>query len=165
MQSHNRIAVHRVKAHRVKARRAPRPSAQDISLKFGLVLLIALIFTAADAFSASGVSPKFDGTYEGAMTPASDSNPQTCAPVAIGAFVVKDGYIRPPAKTAEAGPAVFDGFVTEEGFVSGNVRLSDGTRNQFEGRMVADAGGVLLSAGITDTGTGCAYLVELQKIG
>ncbi len=54
-----------VNVHRVAARRMPRPTFQDYLWKFGLVLLIALIFTAADAFSYSGVSPKFDGGYEG----------------------------------------------------------------------------------------------------
>jgi len=44
----------------------PRPTFQDYLWKFGLVLLIALIFTAADAFSYSGVPPKFDGRHEGA---------------------------------------------------------------------------------------------------
>ncbi len=48
MHAHNNVSVHRAKT---------RPSLQDYLLKFGLVLLIALIFTAADAFSATAVPP------------------------------------------------------------------------------------------------------------
>lgn len=55
-----------VSVHRVAARKMPRPTFQDYLWKFGLVLLIALIFTAADAFSYSGAPPKFDGRHEGA---------------------------------------------------------------------------------------------------
>lgn len=149
--------------HRVAARRLPRPTVQDYLLKFGLVLLIALIFTAADAFSFSGVSPKFDGRYEGAMTPATDSNPQRCAAVTINEFIVRGGYVRPPAKVADVQTVVFDGFVTEEGFVTGHFRLPNGPRSPFEGRMVQEQNGVMLSGGLTDTQSGCAYLLELRK--
>lgn len=158
MHSHTRITV-----HRVKARSLSRPSYQDYLLKFGLVLLIALIFTAADAFSASGVSPKFDGLYEGALTPASDSNPKMCAAVTVDEFVVKGGYVRPPAKVSDVQTVIFDGFVTEEGFVTGHFRLPGGERNEFEGRMVAEANGTMLSGGLTDKESGCAYLLELRK--
>jgi len=58
--------------HRVTARSAPRATFRDTLQKLGLVLFIALIFTAADAFSASNVAPKFDGRSEGALTPASN---------------------------------------------------------------------------------------------
>jgi len=158
MHSHTRITV-----HRVKARSLPRSTFQDYLLKFGLVLLIALIFTAADAFSYSGVSPKFDGLYEGAMTPASTSKPQQCPAVTVSEFVVKGGYVRPPAKIADVQRVIFDGFVTEEGFVTGHFRLPGGDRNEFEGRMVAEENGTLLSGGLSDKESGCAYLLELRK--
>ncbi|MGE4063199.1 MAG: hypothetical protein AB7E79_07500 [Rhodospirillaceae bacterium] len=152
--------------HRVAARRMPRPTVQDYLYKFGLVLFIALIFTAADAFSSSGVSPKFDGRYEGAMTPATAfSNPQMCQAVTVDEFVIRGGYIRPPAKISDVQSVVFDGFVTEEGFVTGHFRMPGGERNQFEGRMVDEANGVLLSGGLADSGSGCAYLLELRKAG
>ncbi len=154
-----------VNVHRVAARKMPRPTFQDYLWKFGLVLFIALIFTAADAFSYSGVSPKFDGRYEGALTPASDSNPRQCPAVTIDEFVVKGGYVRPPAKVADIQTVIFDGFVTEEGFVTGHFRLPRGERNEFEGRMVPDDGGTLLSGGLTDKVSGCAYLMELRKAG
>lgn len=149
--------------HRVAARRMPRPTAQDYIYKFGLVLFIALVFTAADAFSSSGVSPKFDGRYEGAMTPATVSDPKTCQAVTVDEFVIKGGYVRPPAKVADVETAIFDGFVTEEGFVTGHFRLPGGERNQFEGRMVHEQNGVMLSGGLSDAKTGCAYLLEIRK--
>jgi hypothetical protein len=141
----------------------PRPTFQDYASKFGLVLFIALIFTAADAFSSSGVSPKFDGRYEGAMTPASDSDPRRCQAVTVDEFVIRGGYVRPPAKVAAVQTVIFDGFVTEEGFVTGHFRLPGGERNQFEGRMVDEAHSVMLSGGLRDAATGCAYLLEVRK--
>ncbi len=57
-----------VNVHRVAARKMPRPTFQDYLWKFGLVLLIALIFTAADAFSYGG-APKLDVRSEGVLTP------------------------------------------------------------------------------------------------
>lgn len=154
---------HGISVHRVAARRMPRPTFQDYLWKFGVVLFIALIFTAADAFSYSGVSPKFDGRYEGALTPATDSNPKQCPAVTVTEFVVKGGHVRPPAKIADIQAVIFEGFVTEEGFVTGHFRLPRGERNPFEGRMVPDANGTLLSGGLTDKASGCAYLMELRK--
>jgi hypothetical protein len=162
MYSRTNLTLHRV----ATARRVPRPTVQDYLYKFGLVLFIALIFTAADAFSFSGVSPKFDGRYEGAMTPATAfSSPRQCPAVTISEFVVKNGYIRPPAKIADVQSVVFDGFVTEEGFVTGHFRLPGGPRNDFEGRMVDEGNGVLLSGGLSDGQSGCSYLLELRKAG
>jgi hypothetical protein len=43
--------------HRVPSRRVPRTTLSEFFLKFGLVLFIAFIFTAADAFSAD-VTPE-----------------------------------------------------------------------------------------------------------
>jgi hypothetical protein len=159
MYSRNKFTLHRV----ATARRLARPTAQDYLYKFGLVLFIALIFTAADAFSASGISPKFDGRYEGALTPASSSNPNTCQAVTVDEFVIKGGYVRPPAKVSNVQSVIFDGFVTEEGFVTGHFRLPGGERNQFEGRMVDEAHSVMLSGGLTDAASGCSYLLEVRK--
>src|SRR5690349_6233254 len=158
MQSRNVVSV-----HRVAARRMPRPTFQDYLWKFGLVLFIALIFTAADAFSSSGVSPKFDGRYEGALTPASDSDPKSCQAVTVDEFMIKGGYVRPPAKVSSVQTVIFDGFVTEEGFVTGHFRLPGGERNQFEGRMVDEAHSVMLSGGLRDNASGCEYLLEIRK--
>lgn len=44
--------------HRAIAHSAPRATFRDVLQKLGLVLFIALIFTAADAFSAGGAAPK-----------------------------------------------------------------------------------------------------------
>lgn len=134
--------------------------------KFGVGLFAAVLFTGTNAFSASGVSPKFDGRYEGAMTPASDSNPQQCPSVRVSEFVVKGGYVRPPAKVADVQTVIFDGFVTEEGFVTGHFRMPGETaRSEFEGRMVNEGANTLLSGGISHATSGCAYLLEVRKVG
>lgn len=150
------------------ARTLQRPTSRALGAphvfwKFGPPLLMAVLFAATSALAASGVSPKFDGRYEGALTPATKSDPQRCPAVTIDEFVVKGGYVRPPAKVADIQTIIFDGFVTEEGFVSGHFRLPGGERNTFEGRMVPDENGTLLSGGLTDQASGCAYLMELQK--
>lgn len=143
-----------------------RPQLKSSIARFGLGLFAAIIFTGTNAFSASGVSPKFDGRYEGAMTPASDSNPRQCPAVRVSEFVVKGGYVRAPAKIADVQTGIFDGFVTEEGFVTGHFRMPGETaRSDFEGRMVNDAGTTLLSGGISHAPSGCAYLLEIRKVG
>src|SRR5690349_5156496 len=87
--------------HQVRTSRLGRPTFQDYLLKFGLVLLIALIFTAADAFSASNVSSEYDGRYAGAMTPASDANPKLCPATTITDVVIRGGNLQAPAKIAD----------------------------------------------------------------
>lgn len=130
--------------------------------KFALAGLMVLM--AGSALAYSGVSPKYDGRYQGALTPATDSDPRKCGAVSITEFTVRGGYVRPPAKVANTANIVFDGFVTEEGFVTGHFRTPNGPRSQFEGRMVQEGGGTLLSGGLTDDQSGCAYLMELRKI-
>ena len=134
------------------------PSYPTFLLKFATVLVIALVFTLADAMAASGVSPKFDGRYAGMITPTPAVSASGCQPATVNAFVVRGGYIRPSGRIAATLAPAF------EGFVSGHMRQGNFQR-PFEARIVHDEGGVALSGGVTDGETGCAWLVQLRRIG
>ncbi len=123
---------------------------------------LALTLAVTGASASSGVSPKFDGTYTGTMAPADGVASPACGTAAVSEMVVRGGIIRQSTKIANTDAATFDGFVTEEGFVKGHVRYG-GTIRTFEGRMTNEGHGTMLSGGVTDDQTGCAWLVELRQ--
>jgi hypothetical protein len=122
----------------------------------------AIIFAVAtSALATSGVSPRFDGHYRGAATPARAMSTGACETIDVDDLEVRDGKIQPAAKISTGWR--FDGFVTDEGFVSGHARMSNGILAPFEGRITENGVVASLSGGITEDKRGCAWLVRLDR--
>lgn len=119
-------------------------------------LLLSSVFVlgaAAVALAASGVSPRFDGSYRAVLTPAQGMSRPACGAGSVGPVRIQNGSI---SVDATEGGATFDGFVTEEGFVTGHFKQGAAPPLKFEGRFAQGAftGGVIADA------NGCAWLVR-----
>ena len=127
---------------------------------------LALAVATSAAFAASGISPRFDGHYRGSIVPSEISKGVCPSSGIVADLRVVNGHIQRSRVIADTGAGPnwqFDGFVTEEGFVSGHAQMPTGRMAPFEGRVDGIGGTAILSAGITDDATGCAWLVHLEN--
>ena len=62
----------------------------------------------------------FDGHYAGAMTPSPSLSKPGCPTIQVDDLTIEDGTLK-PASAAPSLQPVFDGFVTDEGFITGHV--------------------------------------------
>jgi hypothetical protein len=120
-----------------------------------ILLLLTLTLIGSFTWAATNVSPKFDGIYRGTANPTPGMSRPECVPF-TASFVIKSGLIRKDTSAA----VVFDGFVTEEGFVHGHVREGSKAPVLMEGRIVDD----MLTAGALDEAAGCAWTLKLQRV-
>ncbi len=129
---------------------------------------LALAIATSAAFARSGVSPRFDGRYSGDIVPSNISKGVCPSEGIVTDLRVVNGTIQRARVIADTGAGPnwqFEGFVTEEGFVSGKAQMPTGRMAPFEGRVepVGGIGGTaILSGGIVDDATGCSWLVRLN---
>src|SRR4051812_16008161 len=110
----------------------PRPEMQMLEkLALATGMLSVLLFTAANAAQpAKSKAPAiqrtlaFDGRYSGLMAVTRELSGPGCKDIPVENFVINGGVIRSDHGAASLQP-VFDGFVTDEGFVRGHVRIVD----------------------------------------
>jgi hypothetical protein len=120
----------------------------------GCAVAIALAAT-APARAKSDISPRFDGTYAGAMVPAPALSGSACGTHTIAGVTVRNGIIG-----TEAGrDIVIAGLVTEEGFVRGRLGRMQAPSVLLEGHI----DGRELTGGVIDERIGCAWIVKLQR--
>src|SRR4051812_28521798 len=114
------------------------------------VAALALAVATSAAFARSGISPRFDGHYRGSIDPSEISKGVCPASGIVADMRVVNGHIQRARVIADtgAGPSwQFDGFVTEEGFVSGHAQMPTGRMAPFEGRVEEMGGAAVLSGG------------------
>lgn len=120
------------------------------AMRYAVVLTGALALMAAKS-----VSPAFDGSYSGTLTPNAALSTGTCAPVSNYAISVSKGTVQGPAL---AGKGAFTALVTEDGFLTGRASIN-GKSYPVEGR-IADR--TLLAGLITDNGE-CVWTLKLER--
>lgn len=149
-------------------------------LRHVLVLTSALLFAVpADAAQApaklsakSGAKSKsqskkpavqrttaFDGRYSGVMTVTPVLSGPGCHDVQVQDFVINGGVVTPATVAASLQPA-FDGFVTDDGFITGRVRMVDSVI-AFEGRVEPQGMVRVISGGVLDNASKCSWVVNL----
>ena len=133
-------------------------------------MLSVLLFTAATAAqpAKSKARPKapaiqrtlaFDGRYSGLMAVTRELSGPACHDIPVENFVINGGVIRPDEGAASLQP-VFDGFVTDEGFIRGHVRIVDSLVT-FEGRAEPMGMVKVISGGVLDDASKCSWVVNL----
>ncbi len=127
-----------------------QPTESEMS-KIAATLMLASAW-AATSYAASDVSPRFDGVYSGTLAPLAWMSQRTCAEIALR-VEVRNGFF---ARGALLVPSV-NGFVTDEGFVTGRLHRQDSKTLAFEGRIVEGE----LSAGAIDEEAGCYWVATL----
>jgi hypothetical protein len=128
-----------------------------------------MLFTTADAAqpAKSKAKPKpaiqrtlaFDGRYSGVMTVTPGLSGPGCHDIPVENFVINSGVIKSDAGAASLQP-VFDGFVTDEGFIKGHVRIVDSVVT-FEGRAEPMGMVKVISGGVLDDASKCSWVVNL----
>ena len=101
----------------------------------------------------------FDGRYSGVMKVNPGLSGPGCHDVQVSDFVINSGVIT-PASVAPSLQPVFDGFVTDEGFITGHVRLFEATVT-FEGRAAPMGMVKVISGGVLDNAAKCSWVVNL----
>ncbi len=114
-------------------------------MRFALIAPLALFTIIAAAVlstaqAASAVSSKFDGQYNGVAVPSPGASALACQGFALAPVSISQG-----ALSSEGVGAHVEGFVTEEGFVTGKLTRPGKNPSTFEGRFVNGkfAGGVI----------------------
>ncbi|MHB1207910.1 MAG: hypothetical protein ACYCZX_20260 [Rhodospirillaceae bacterium] len=102
---------------------------------------------------------EFDGRYSGAMTVTPVLSGPGCHDVQVQDFVINGGVIVPATVAASLQP-VFDGFVTDDGFITGHVRMADSVI-AFEGRAEPQGMVKVISGGVLDDAAKCSWVVNL----
>jgi hypothetical protein len=125
---------------------------QRQSIIFALVAGIS----ATPAYAASDVSPIYDGIYEGLATPVPWMSAPACTSHRFEDIRIRAGIVKLAATPARPGMA---GFITEEGYLSAFMVLSDNRRFPMDGRQEDGA----IVAGAIDDKSGCAWIVNLAK--
>lgn len=136
-----------------------------------VVVAFALLTSAADAAQApkSKAKPKakpaiprtyeYDGRYSGLMKVTRELSGPNCHDIPVENFVVNGGTIVPDAGAASLKP-VFDGVVTDAGFISGHVRIAESVV-AFEGRAEPLGMVKVISGGVLDDASKCSWIVNL----
>ncbi len=123
------------------------------SLMPDVVVLSALAVLAATSVMAAGnVSPAYDGTYTGQAVPAPAMSSPACNAFPLAPVTITQGSIR-----SGGGGAALQGFVTQDGFVTGHLDRPGKPRMVIEGRFT----GGDFSGGAVDDTTACAWTVKL----
>jgi hypothetical protein len=139
----------------------------------GAMLLAAPAATSADAAQAPKTpaakskpakpavrrTTAFDGRYSGVMTVTPVLGGPGCHNVQVQDFVINGGVITPASAVASIQP-VFDGFVTDDGFITGHVRMVDSVI-AFEGRVEPQGMVKVISGGVLDDASKCSWVVTL----
>ena len=129
-----------------------------------------LLVMPADAAQAPAKKPKsakpavqrttaFDGRYSGVMAVTPVLNGPGCRDLQVQDFVISGGVVKPATVAASLQP-VFDGFVTDDGFITGHVRIVDSTV-AFEGRVEPQGMVKVISGGVLDDAAKCSWVVNL----
>jgi hypothetical protein len=100
----------------------------------------------------------FDGTYSGTLVPAPALSSRPCATLKVEALEIVRGRLQ-----TLVGLPAFEGAVTTEGFLSGNMLRADESKVKVEGRITPEADGLHLRAGIIDDQAGCAWTMDLKR--
>ena len=101
----------------------------------------------------------FDGRYSGMMTVTPVLSGPGCHDVQVQDFVINGGVVKPATAAASLLP-VFDGFVTDDGFITGHVRMADSVI-AFEGRAEPQGMVKVISGGVLDAVAKCSWVVNL----
>jgi hypothetical protein len=99
----------------------------------------------------------FDGHYVGRMIPQGGT--AGCGLHRINDFEIAKGVIV-PADAAPSLTPVFDGSVSNDGFVTGHMRLIE-TVVPFEGRAEKKGIVTVISGGIIDDSSHCTWVLDL----
>jgi hypothetical protein len=102
---------------------------------------------------------EFDGRYAGVMTVTPVLSGAGCHNVQVQDFVINGGVITPASAVASIQP-VFDGFVTDDGFITGHVRMAESVI-AFEGRAAPQGMVKVISGGVFDDASKCSWVVNL----
>lgn len=143
-----------------------RPKRSIVRLVAFTAAALALAVATSAAFARSGISPRFDGHYRGSIVPSEISKGVCPSSGLVADLRVVNGHIQRSRVIADTGAGPnwqFDGFVTEEGFVSGHAQMPTGRMAPFEGRVEGIGGTAILSGGVVDDATGCSWLVRLEN--
>lgn len=136
-----------------------------------VVAAAALFAAAADAAqpAKSKARPKakpaiprtyeYDGRYSGLMKVTPELSGPNCHDIPVDNVVINGGVIVPDGGAASLKP-VFDGVVTDAGFVSGHVRIADSVV-VFEGRAEPMGMVKVISGGVLDDASKCSWIVNL----
>lgn len=138
-------------------------------LPAGLAICAALI-AASSVMAAqpakSKVKPKaiprsyeYDGRYSGVMKVSPALSGPNCHDIQVDNFFINGGVIVPDSGAASLKP-VFDGVVTDAGFISGHVRIVDSVVT-FEGRAEPLGMVKVISGGVLDDVSKCSWIVNL----
>jgi hypothetical protein len=100
----------------------------------------------------------FDGHYRGVLVPAPALNKGGCGLMSVPDFVIDRGKV-----LSTPGLTTFDGFITMEGFLSGNMIQPDATKVPIQGRATDEPDGQHIRAGLIDDKNNCAWTMELKK--
>ena len=101
----------------------------------------------------------YDGRYSGVMKVTPELSAPTCRDLPVENVVINGGVIVPDSGAASLKP-VFDGVVTDAGFVSGHVRIADSVV-AFEGRAEPMGMVKVISGGVLDDVSKCSWIVNL----
>lgn len=112
-----------------------------------------IVMIAAGTIAAKSVSPKFDGSYAGALTPNAALSTGQCAAIASWGVTIAKGQLQ---GTAPTGKGSANAIITEEGFVTGRV-VMNGKSYPLEGRI---ADGTLMAGLIAGD---CTWVIKLEK--
>ena len=100
----------------------------------------------------------FDGHYRGVLVPAPALNKGGCGLMTVPDFVIDRGKV-----LTVAGLTTFEGNITMEGFLSGNMVQPDGIKVPIQGRATDEPDGAHIRAGLIDDKNSCAWTMELKK--
>ncbi|MSO73120.1 MAG: hypothetical protein EXQ84_05865 [Rhodospirillaceae bacterium] len=125
----------------------------DRFTNFGRALIVAGL--AGTARAASGVSAKYDGVYIGTGVPVQGLSAPECPTLMVGPITISKGFLR-SEKTAERPAAT--GFITEEGYVSARFSRPGAKATRLAGRWDEN----VISAGVIEEDTGCAWTLRLE---
>ncbi|MBX7197849.1 MAG: hypothetical protein K1X51_00560 [Rhodospirillaceae bacterium] len=102
---------------------------------------------------------EYDGRYSGVMKVTRELSGPNCRDIPVENFVINGGTIVPDSGAASLKP-VFDGVVTDAGFISGHVRIAESTV-AFEGRAEPMGMVKVISGGVLDDASKCSWIVNL----
>lgn len=119
-----------------------------------IAVLLALV-APGGAHAASNVSAKFDGTYEGAATPAPAISAAGCKPFIVSDIAISAGFLKSPKGSG----LTVSGFVTEEGYVSASLARAGRPSYPLDGRLEDG----VISAGFIEVDSGCIWIVHLRR--